>query len=978
MVQFALFHSISRLPNASVPVDADKTIERLQQLSVSDSENAQTLALLLKEPITKAIISAVAGNAPFLARLMDIQWPFFTQLCLLGPKVCYEREIAFLNNLILQETSQQELMKLLRIAKQRISLLTAVADIAGVWDVMTVTRHLSVFADTAIHVVTDFLLLQAAMRGEFELVDHVSPQAGSGLLVLAMGKLGAYELNYSSDIDLIVLFDKDLAPYRGARNVQHFFTKFAQDLATFMQERTSDGYVFRTDLRLRPDPRSTPAAVNIHAAITYYETLGQNWERAAMIKARQVAGDPETGEFFERHIIPYIWRKNLDFYAIADIHSIKRQMTIKVGEAMAVGGHNIKLGRGGIREIEFYVQTQQLVWGGRFPNLRTKPTLDTLKKLVELELVDPETAEKMAAAYLFLRRVEHYLQMTHDQQTHSLPEQPEEIEKLAIFLGYESAKLFTTQLLRHCTTVHQIYSDSMEGSTPLSAEGNLVFTGVDPDPDTLKTLQHFGFTNVEAISDIIQNWHRGSRRATRSKISRQILTELVPTILKSLANSANPDNAFFRFDDFLAKLPAGVQIFSLFSARPELLDLLAKLLGSAPALADILGKHPELLDSVLDGDFYEPLADRATLYAQLSHQLSYITDYEASLRYLRQFKSERQFQAGIQLLQGITSHDSIAAFLSDLAEAITEHMVQLVTHEFSATHGTIANSDNAILAIGKLGSRELTFGSDLDLIFLYRVDDSFAMSNGPKSVDARSYFNRLCSRIITAYTMLSKEGSLYEVDTRLRPSGVDGPLAANIEAFDTYFDNAAWTFEFMALTRARVVASSSDIFKSHVESRVLHHLSKSRDHTKLAHDITDMRFKMAAQHATQNCWNLKHHRGGCVDLDFIAQYLLLKYAHEHPTIIARRSHQIFIRAEKLNLLTEADASSLINAYDFLNHLLHFLRLCSNEQLSDSSSPAGLISLLTERFQCANYEELKLRLVSTQQRVLAHYEQIIGN
>jgi len=978
MVQFALFHSISTLPKASIPVDAEKTMERLEQLANHTDEDAQLLAQLLKEPPTRAIVTAVAGNAPFLARLIDNQWRFFAQLCLLGPKTSFEKEIAFLNNLSLDEIAQAEFMKALRVAKQRIALLTAVADITGIWDVMTVTRYLSVFADTAIHVTTDFLLIQAAMRGEFELVDHVSPQAGSGLLVLAMGKLGAYELNYSSDIDLIVLFDKELAPYRGARNVQHFFTKFAQDIATFLQERTPDGYVFRTDLRLRPDPRSTPAAVNIHAAITYYETLGQNWERAAMIKARQVAGDPETGEFFDRHIIPYIWRKNLDFYAIADIHSIKRQMTIKVGQAMAVGGHNIKLGRGGIREIEFYVQTQQLVWGGRFPKLRTKPTLNTLQQLVELELIDTITAQKMTDAYLFLRRVEHHLQMLHDQQTHTLPEQPQEIEKLSIFLGYESPQFFIADLLKHCTTVHEIYSLSMEGTPPLSAEGNLVFTGVDPDPETLITLKKMGFTNVESICDIIQNWHRGSRRATRSKISRQILTELVPAILKSLGNTANPDNAFFRFDNFLEKLPAGVQIFSLFSARPELLDLLAKLLGSAPALAEILGKQPELLDSVLDGDFYEPLAGRTELYQQISHQLSYIADYEAALRYLRQFKAERQFQAGIQLLQGITSHETIGAFLSDLAEAITEHLVKLVVHEFEASHGQIQDSAMAILAIGKLGSRELTFGSDLDLIFLYDVKDSLAMSDGQKSVDARSYFNRLFSRIISAYTMLSKEGALYEVDTRLRPSGNDGPLATHIAAFENYFNQSAWTFEFMALTRARVVASSADEFKQHVEARVKQQLSKPREREKLRHDIVDMRQKMAAQHVTNNPWNVKHHRGGCVDLDFIAQYLLLLHAHNAPSIITQSSLHIFGQAAALSLLKEPDFIALRHAYHLLNHLLHFLRLCNNDQFDEATSPVGMISLLTERFGFEHFETMKQQLIMTEQQVLHIFHELLSN
>lgn len=975
MTALTLVDNILRLPKASVAQQAEAAVQHLTQLASRDPQTNALFELLLQQPQGALLLQSVTGNSPYLSKLITLQFPFFLRLCEHGPETAFNECMAQLQNLNPQDLAHADMMKALRIAKQQAALLTAMADICSLWDVMNVTRHLTLFADLAVSKATDYLLTKAAQNGELSPSDTAHPQRGSGLVVLAMGKQGAYELNYSSDIDLIILFDKEKAPYCGRKNVQHFFSKFAQDLAAMLQERTSDGYVFRTDLRLRPDPRSTPPAVNVHSAITYYESLGQNWERAAMIKSRQIAGDPVTGALFEEHMTPYIWRKHLDFASIADIHSIKRQMTVKAGEAMAVGGHNIKLGRGGIREIEFYVQTQQLVWGGRYPELRCRATLEALQRLADAELVTQDKVDTLTGAYLFLRRVEHYLQMVDDQQTHSLPDNDEDLRKIAIFLGYNGIFDFTKDLLSYCSTVHQIYSDSMEGTPPLSMEGNLVFTGVDPDPDTLKTLKNLGYSNAAAISDIIQDWHRGSRRATRSKRARQILTELIPALLKALANTASPDSAFFRFDDFLARLPAGVQIFSLFHARPELLDMIARVLGSAPSLADILGKYPSLLDSVLQGDFYETLPDKDMLAAQLGHKLDYMRDYEEALRELRSFKNEKQFQAGMQMLQGLVSPDRIGRFLSELAEVVTTHTIRLVTEEFEQTHGTIADCYFAAVALGKLGSRELTFGSDLDLIFVYDCEDGNAQSDGEKSVDVRTYYTRLCSRIVTAFTMMAKEGTLYEVDTRLRPSGGDSPLATQYSAFDKYFHESAWVFEFMALTKARVICSSSPDLHDRLSALILSHICAEHDIAHLADEVTDMRLKIAKQYHTDNPWHIKHVRGGLIDVDFIAQYLVLRHGHDEPRIAECNTRQILMRARECGLIADRAADDLLEAHYLLSNMLSFLRLCSEGVIVEDVAPAGLKDLLVMRFGADSFEALRKKLVYAEQTVLRYFEQL---
>lgn len=696
-----------------------------------------------------------------------------------------------------------------------------------------------------------------------------------------------------------------------------------------------------------------------------------------MIKARCIAGDEDTAAFFDAHITPYIWRKHLDFAAIADIHSIKRQMNTRTGTAMAIGGHNIKLGRGGIREIEFYVQTQQLVWGGRFPHLRTRPTLATLAGLVESELITVETAHILADAYRYLRRVEHHLQMLNDQQTHTLPDRDDELLRLSVFLGYGSVAAFAEELLKHCTAVHSIYSRSMDDTPPLSIDGNLVFTGVEADPETLKTLESMGYKHPEGVSDIIQSWHRGSRRATRSKRARQLLTELIPALLTELADTASPDNAFFRFDDFLSKLPAGVQIFSLFAARPELLDLLAHILGSAPALADILGNQPHLLDTVLHGDFYDPLPSKEELYAELNDRLSLANDYEDILSILRSFKNERQFQAGIQMLRGLLRPSKIGYFLSDLADVTLSAVIKAASVEFTRTHGTIEGSRLGVVALGKLGSRELTFGSDLDLVLIYDGDDAAHSGGGQKSVDLRTYYNRLCSRIVNACTILTREGMLYEIDTRLRPSGGDSPVATQLSSFDHYFSSSAWIFEFMALTKARVITSSADSLGTALNALIYRHLQRPHEPAELAKEVADMRSKIFSQHRTVNPWDIKHVRGGLIDLDFLAQYLVLRHAAGTPAILQRNSYNILAAAADAGHMNMALADKLMAAHRFLTDMLSFLRLCSPNSRIEDSTPAGLKNLLVERFEAEDFETLQARLAETEAFVLGEFERLVG-
>lgn len=890
--------------------------------------------------------------------------PYLTHLLRLYPDmVAGDAETAFADVMAALPDAtleQSELMKALRIAKGKLALLTAHADIGGAWPLEKVTRALSDFAQRAVAISLDTLLKAAHTRGDIE----VSSAENSGIIILAMGKLGAYELNYSSDIDLMVFFERDRIGYKGRHNEQHFMNKLAHDLVHILQERTAEGYVFRTDLRLRPDPASTPPAIATAAALYYYESVGQNWERAAMIKARQIAGDKEIGAQFLKNISPFMWRRSLDFAAINDIHSIKRQMDARQSKDIQMRGHNIKLGMGGIREIEFFVQIHQLIWGGKLPGLRTRGTAETLDNLVTLKLVEAAKAETLKKAYVFLRTLEHRLQMIDDEQTHDVPETDEGIARISAFMGFASVAEFEKTLLQELAAVHDIFAASFRSAEKLGDSGNLVFTGVTHDPDTLATLTALGYANTETVSEIIMGWHHGSCRATRTKRARELLTELMPTILKRLAETANPDVAFLRFNEFLRHLPAGVQLFSLFNQNPQLLGLIADIMGSAPTLADRLSKSPGLLDAVLYSDFYETLPDAAQLQKQWRELGTDAWDVEEKLNGLRRFRNEKQFQAGVQLLKGMIDAKQAGHFLSDLADVMTQELLQIVAQEFEKSHGRAQGAQFAVIGLGKLGSRELTFHSDIDLIFVY---------DAPAN-EHSAYFNRLAQRLVNAFSAMEREGRLYEVDTRLRPSG--GQLAVSMEGLRKYFEESAWTFEFMAFTKARVVAGDATLLQT-LEAFIHAQIIRPRDPEKLKADVMDMRDRIASTHGTKNPWDIKHVRGGLIDIDFIAQYLLLLHAPKLAGAAVGPASSIYHWLKENGALPETSANTLIEADRFLGQLFNMLRLCNDGVLDETSALPGLKKLLCDSLKVPDFDTLREQLIAVEQEVYAQYSALLN-
>jgi glutamate-ammonia-ligase adenylyltransferase len=905
--------------------------------------------------------------SPYLTRLLALYPDMPRHIAEHGADAVLTRLLSFPD----AHTTPEQVMKLLRMAKGQLALLTAIADIAELWALGQVTDALSRFAERSVNMTLDTLLLMAHQRGEIELPHPAQPSKDSGLIVLAMGKLGAHELNYSSDIDLMFFFERGKLGYKGRHNEQHFMNKLTHDAVNVLQERTADGYVFRTDLRLRPDPASMPSAISVDAAYNYYESVGQNWERAAMIKARPIAGDLTMGEIFLKNLRPFMWRRNLDFAAINDIHSIKRQMDSRQSRDIQVSGHNIKLGIGGIREIEFYVQIQQLIWGGRQPTLRVRGTCETLDRLVALKLAKPETSIILKDAYVFLRTLEHRLQMVLDEQTHEMPKTEEGITQIAQFMGYADTGEFKEDMLRHIRAVHTIHQSSFKGAEKLGGEGKLVFTGVLHDPDTLNTLKGMGYAKPETVSEIVMGWHHGSCRATRTKRARELLTELMPSLLKRLSETANPDAALLRFHEFLKTLPAGVQLFSLFNANPQLLSLIADIMGSAPTLSERLSKSPGLLDAVLYSDFYDSLPGPETLALQLKDMASLSQDFEDRLNSLRRFRHEKQFQAGVQLLRHMILAQDAGQFLSDLADLMIEETIRVVLEEFARTHGKIKSSSFAVIGLGKLGSRELTFGSDIDLIFVYDAPDDDILSDGEKSLNASVYYNRLAQRVLHGLSVMEREGRLYDVDTRLRPSGTKGVLAVSLSGLVQYFNESAWTFEYMAFTKARPVAGDKKL-KEKLSAFIAQQIVKPRDPAKLKSDVMEMRTRVEKEFGTRNIWDIKYAKGGLLDIDFLAQYLLLLYAPDTPEAKPGASVDIFRWLEKMGKIPHATAKHCIESGLFLEQLFHMLRLCSDSDFNESNALPGLKKLLCDSMKLPDFETLSQRLISVEAQVHAEY------
>ncbi len=868
-----------------------------------------------------ALLRGTAGCSPYLAGLIRSEADWLV--------AAFDDPVAAVATLhkTLPAVALADLPAHLRMMKRRIALIVALADLAGVWPLEQVTQVLTDFADAATNASITALIRAEMDRGK--LPDHLDATAGGGMSVLAMGKMGAGELNYSSDIDLICLFDETQFNPADYHDIRAAFIRVTRRMAAMLSDVAVGGYVFRTDLRLRPDASVTPVCLSMEAAERYYESVGRTWERAAYIKARICAGDMVAGNRFLETLRPFVWRKHLDFAAIQDAHDMRLKIRDHkgLGGPLTLEGHNMKLGRGGIREIEFFTQTRQLIAGGRDPSLRVRRTDQGLARLAAAGWIPEDTAKTLHAHYKAHREVEHRLQMINDAQTHDLPGDDDGFARLAAFMG-TSVDALRADLKARLSEVHEL------------TEGFFA-----PEPAAPVTTQ-WG-------AEVIARWH--SYPALRSTRAIEIFDRLTPEIMTRLQEAAKPDEALAQFDKFLAGLPAGVQLFSLFEANPQLTQLIVDIAATAPALSQYLSRNAGVLDAVIGGAFFSDWPTVADLTAELQATLSPLGDYESKLIAARRWAKEWHFRIGVHHLRGLINAGAAGRQYADLAEAVIAGLWPVVVDDFAGKHGVPPGRGGAVLGMGSLGAGRLNAGSDLDLIMIYDAAGVEA-SEGRRPLATRAYFARLTQALVTALSAPMSEGRLYEVDMRLRPSGRQGPVATSFDAFRDYQRHEAWTWEHLALTRGRVIAGESTLAQEIEAFRVALLAEKSAGPTVLT-DVLEMRARIAGAKPPKGDWDAKIGPGRLQDIELFAQTAALRAKSPARDIAGQLQAGVAV-----GWIDAADAQAVTDAAGFLWNVQAAAGLLTGGDLDPDTLGEGAKRLILRESVCDDLKGLLTQLI----------------
>ena len=834
----------------------------------------------------------------------------------------------------------------LRRKRGAVALVTAVADLAGAWDFGRVTRTLSDFADEAV---------EAALMAAF--AERYPDEEPRGFAVIALGKHGSRELNYSSDIDPILIFDPETLPRRAREEPVEAAVRIGRRMSEILSARDGDGYVFRVDLRLRPSPEATPIALPVEAAISYYESMALGWEQAAFIRSRVCAGDRALGDYFLHAIRPFVWRRSLDFGAIDAILDISRRIRDHYASGQAFGpGYDLKRGRGGIREVEFFAQVHQLIHGGRQPDLRAGATRDALQALAGAGVIEQDVAQRLDDAYVLFRTIEHRLQMVDDRQTHELPGEALALANVAHLHGLGDGEALLDLLRPHVVWVGNNY----DKLAPEKEDGRL---SAEPD-GLIEQLTEMGFAEAQAAAARITRWRDGSVRALRSASAREALEELLPGLFAGLAKAPDPLAALNRLDDMIARLPSAINFFRLLAARPALVTMLVAILSHAPVLADALARRAELLDGLIDASALEPIPELPALIEWLRRG-EQGDDYQQLLDRVRQKVGERRFSLGAQIVCGAVDPLEVGRGYGRLAYGAVDVLGQATVEEFARTHGLVEGGELVIVALGRLGGGVLTHASDLDLIYLF-TGSYETESGGAKPLGATQYFNRLSQRIGNALSVPTASGPLYEVDTRLRPFGAQGLLAASLDSFARYQQDNAWTWEHLALTRARPIFGSAQ-GRAAVQQVIDRVLAIPRDPQELTRQAVKMRAMIATHKPAEGPLDVKLAPGGLVDLEFLVQVTQLAHQQAFDPDLG----QSIVRLEAAGLIP----AGLRGAHDLLTRYLVVSRLVSP---GSAEPPDATKPLVAARCGAEDWHRLLAMLDEARQSVAASWGAIVAS
>ncbi len=938
---------------------------RTRVVDLADPEITDWIGEVEADPMTKSILEAVFSNSPFLTSCALADLAFLKDVLSLGPDTALGPVFAHMKDDLSRSLDQDRLMRELRIARRKVALAVALADITHLWTLERVTQTLTDFADGAVSVAISHLMLQAAEKGDIVLRDSYFPEDDCGYVALAMGKHGARELNYSSDIDLIILYEPMKVDYRGSKSVQEAFIRMTQRLVAILDQRTAEGYVCRVDLRLRPDPGSTPVAMPCAAARAYYDNRGENWERSAMIKARAAAGDLALGRKFLEELTPFVWREHLDFWAIREIQKIKHRIHAqRGGSEIAFFGHNIKLGRGGIREIEFFAQTQQLIFAGRDPYLRCQRTVDALTTLAEAEHIDDAVADELTESYEFLRTLEHRLQMIADQQTQTLPSDEAGMERLAVFMGFDDIGEFRETLLGHLAQVEARFSDLFEDAPDPEDREALDFGSDEPDARTATLLDQFGYRDVPNTYRRLRRWHVGDLAATQEDREKNLLVELVSPLVEKAAKTSEPDRAIEKLDGFFDCLAPGTRTLSLLTANPALLDLVIEIVISAPPLAATLYQRPEQLELAVAPGFFNLLPDRRLMLADSTDVFGQAADLTEMVERASKWAGDQNFQIAANVLHHTLDSSGAGQAFSGIADALCHHIHRRLSGGLEPETG-VAGDGMAVVAYGPFGTQELTYRAPLDLLIVCEND-------GPAMDDP----GNLARRFLETMTAPTGAGPLYDASDGANLWGGSGSLVIALDRLADHCAEDAGGSRVLALMQARVVAGPPAL-AGDVSRKLKDLVVRGVEPGFLGHHATDKRGDGSEGREAPRKWDMRRRRGGLDDLDTMVRILQLRHGSDHPGVLTPSIPEALANISEAGLLDDGLVHDLLGAHHLLRQIENLLAIVVEDRLDVEDGARELKANLSRAAGLESFDQLETALNGKFELVQTTFQDLTG-
>ncbi len=925
----------------------------LIQQSPSPSLAENHLARLLENGGTKAIrkipavhlsaLFCVLGSSSYLSDVLfreDEQWPvlFLRQIKVREKTV--PQHLRELDRAIKDSQSLKEFCAALRRHKQREYLRIGARDLLPSVTLEETLRELTALAEASLEAACRFC--RSEIEKEFGPLLLPGKRTPNRFVVLGMGKLGGGELNFSSDIDVIFLFEEDegesAGGTRGKRNAREFFSALGTNIIQAMGEVTEDGFVFRIDLRLRPMGASGPLVQSIGSAVLYYESWGQCWERAALIKVRPVGGNREIGEQFLKEIEPFVYRRYLDYTTVEELRHMKARIENELLEPQGKE-RNTKIGYGGIREIEFFTQALQLVNGGYEPRIRGQSTLPTLAELARRNFISDEVKNNLIAAYRFLRQVEHKVQIVQEAHAHSIPIGEDEEKALARRLGYKPAQkkrareIFWRDYHRYTHTVRRIFDGLFYGAQEeITREGasevGSIWHDLDEGAVVIKELEQAGFADPAKAYENLLAMRDGEVYAPPSPRRLKVMRTLGPALIAEIAQSGAPDQALLNLATFSHRIGGRTGFLTLLAENPETMRLLITLFADSQFLTDLFLNRPELIDTLIRVDLSRVEKRKSGMLSELIGVLDEHEDLESKLNALRRYKTEEFIRIGLHDLGGAVELVPALHQLSALAESCVEGALKLTLEELEEKFGAVSSGRFAIFGGGKLGGRELDYNSDLDLIFIYdAADDALSRGGAQGLLPAHEFYVRLGQKLLTYLAAPTEEGIAYKIDMQLRPSGKSGPLVSSLEAFREYHKTSSQLWERQALIKVRFVAGASGLGRQ-VE-KVIETFAYGKglpaDGVREIHHLR-MRMEKELAGEDEKRFNLKKGRGGLVDIEFLTQMLQLAHGFRHSKLRRRETLEALKALQDEKILRKGEYQLLSDGYLFLRRLDHRLRL----------------------------------------------------